>query len=101
MCRKSVPSRPTPRRYSPSARARLGGPYTSGRAGYVVKLEEKQEPTAQDLAAHLDETKDKLLNDKRERFFSVFVGNLMERYKTERRIVQTKQATTPQLGQAG
>ncbi len=78
----------------------VSGPLTSGRSGFVVKIEEKQEPTAADLAAHFDETKDKLLNDKRERFFSVFVGNLMDRYKAEKRILQTKQATTPQLGQA-
>jgi peptidyl-prolyl cis-trans isomerase D len=76
------------------SQGQVGGPFTSARSAFVVKIDEKQEPTAQDLATHFQETKDKLLNDKRERVFAVFVGNLMDRYKTEKRIMLTKQATT-------
>lgn len=76
------------------AQGQIGGPFTGGRAVYVVKIDEKQEPTPEDLASHFDATKDKMLGDKRERVFAVFVGNLMDRYKAEKRILLTKQATT-------
>ena len=82
------------------SQGQIGGPFNSGRSGYVLKLEEKQEPTPQDLAAHLDATKDKMLSDKRERVFSVFVSNLTDRYKAEKRILESKQAAPSPLGKA-
>lgn len=79
----------------------VGGPFDSGHGDYVVKIVEKQEPAAQDVAQHLEETKDKMLSDKRERVFAVYLGNLMDRYKAEKRILLTKQAAAaPQLGQS-
>jgi len=74
----------------------IGGPFDGGRVGYVVKLDEKQQPSPADVAAHFDASKDKLLNDKRERLFAVFVSTLQERYKNEKRILYTKQ-DAPQL----
>jgi peptidyl-prolyl cis-trans isomerase D len=81
------------------SQGQIGGPFDTARSGYVVKLEEKQEPTPADLAAHFDETRDKLLNDKRERVFSIFVSNLMDRYHKEKRILEAKQATSSPFGQ--
>jgi peptidyl-prolyl cis-trans isomerase D len=78
----------------------VGGPFTTDRSAYMVKLEDKQEPTAADLASHFDATRDKMLQDKREKVFSVYVSNLMDKYKAEKRIMLTKQASAPpQLGQ--
>ena len=71
-----------------------------GKVGYVVKMDDKQQPSAQDVAAHLDETRDKLLNDRRERVFAVFVSNLQERYKAEKRILYTKQDAQLPTGQS-
>jgi peptidyl-prolyl cis-trans isomerase D len=77
--------------------SQIGGPFEAARVDYVVKLDEKQQPTPQELAAHFDETKDKLLKDKRERMFSVFVSNLQERYKNEKRILYTTKQDSSQL----
>jgi peptidyl-prolyl cis-trans isomerase D len=78
----------------------IGGPFDGGRVSYAVKLDEKQQPSAADVAAHFDATKDKLLNDKRERLFAVFVSTLQERYKNEKRILYTKQDAQLPLGQS-
>jgi peptidyl-prolyl cis-trans isomerase D len=79
----------------------IGGPFDGGRVSYAVKLDDKQSPTPEDVASHFDATKDKLLNDKRERMFAVFLSALQERYKNEKRILYTKQdAQQLPLGQS-
>jgi peptidyl-prolyl cis-trans isomerase D len=64
----------------------------NGRDGFVIKMVEKQEPSAQDVAANFDATRDKLLEDKREKMFGVFVTDLQQRYEKEKRILYNKKA---------
>jgi peptidyl-prolyl cis-trans isomerase D len=58
----------------------------SGRTGIVAKLTEKQQPTPEEIQKNLDQTRDAILNQKREEMFAVFVTNLTEKYQKEGRI---------------
>ena len=81
----------------------ISGPIRGDRTGVVAQLDDKQEPTAADVAQHLQQAKDALLDQNREEAFAVFVTNLTEQYQKEKRIVVSKQAQAmPQMpGQQG
>ena len=59
----------------------FSGPISAGRNGVVVKIVDKQEPSADDLAKNLDQTRDGLLNEKRQQAFSVFMSGVWNDYK--------------------
>ena len=81
----------------------ISGPIRGDRTGVVAKLDDKQEPSAADVAQHLQQAKEALLDQNREEAFAVFVSSLTEQYQKEKRIVVSKQAQTmPQMpGQPG
>ena len=81
----------------------ISGPIRGDRTGVVAKLDDKQEPSAADVAQHLPQAKDALLDQNREEAFAVFVSSLTEQYQKDKRIVVSKQAQAmPQLpGQPG
>ncbi len=81
----------------------ISGPIRGDRTGVVAKLDDKQEPSAADVAQHLQQAKEALLDQNREEAFAVFVSSLTEQYQKEKRIVVSKQAQSmPQLpGQPG
>lgn len=56
------------------------------RNGVVAKLIDKQEPTPEDITKNLDQSRDALLNERRDQMFQVFVSNLVSRYEKEGRI---------------
>ncbi|HTZ58814.1 MAG TPA: peptidylprolyl isomerase [Acidobacteriaceae bacterium] len=66
----------------------------NGRSGVVAKLDEKQEPTADEIAKNFDATRDSLLNEKREQMFEVFATALMDRYQKDGGIRINKHAQT-------
>src|SRR6204780_4480352 len=45
----------------------------TGHSGIVAKIDDKQQPSAAEIAKNLDATRDQLLSDKREQMFAVFV----------------------------
>jgi peptidyl-prolyl cis-trans isomerase D len=59
----------------------ISGPINEGTNGGVLQLDDKQEPTADDIAKNFGATKDKLLNAQREQVFQVFAGTLLDRYE--------------------
>jgi peptidyl-prolyl cis-trans isomerase D len=76
----------------------ISGPIRGDHTGVVAKLDEKQEPSAQDLAQHLDQAKESLLDQKREEAFAVFVSDVAEKYQKQGRVVMSKQPmSAPQL----
>lgn len=81
----------------------ISGPIRGATTGIVAKLDDKQLPPAQDVAQHLPQAKEALLDQNREEAFAVFVSNLTEQYQKNGRIVVSKQAQAmPQLpGQSG
>jgi peptidyl-prolyl cis-trans isomerase D len=70
----------------------ISGPITSAAGGFVVQITEKQAPTEQDLNMKFEEARDKLLNQRRDEMFGVFVSDLQKRYENEKRIAYNKQA---------
>ncbi len=66
--------------------------------GVVAKIDDKQEPSAQDMAAHFDATRETLLNQRRDQAFEVFAGQLLASYQKGGRIlVNRKMQQNPQL----
>lgn len=69
----------------------------SGRTGVVAKLTEKQQPTPDEIQKNFDQTRDSILNQRREEMFEVFVTSLTDKYQKEGRIRIHKQAQQPGL----
>jgi peptidyl-prolyl cis-trans isomerase D len=59
----------------------ISGPINAGRTGVVAKLMDKQQPSDADLAKNLDQTKDQILDEKRQEAFQVFASNVISEYK--------------------
>jgi peptidyl-prolyl cis-trans isomerase D len=76
----------------------ISGPINEGANGVVLELTDKQEPNADDIAKNLPATRTKLLDQKRQEAFSVFIGNLMDRYEKAKAITYTKKQTALPLG---
>jgi peptidyl-prolyl cis-trans isomerase D len=72
-------------------------PINTGRTGVVAEVLDKQQPTADEIAKNLDQTRDTLLNQRRDEMFDVFVSNLVDQYQKQGRIriSQKPSALTP------
>ncbi len=57
------------------------GAINAGRTGVVVKIVDKQEPTADEIAKNFDQTRDQMLDQKRNEAFSVFMSGVWNDYK--------------------
>jgi peptidyl-prolyl cis-trans isomerase D len=66
----------------------------TGHSGIVAKIDEKQEPTPDEIAKNFDTTREALLNERREQMFAVFVTALTERYEKSGGIRMNKRAQT-------
>jgi peptidyl-prolyl cis-trans isomerase D len=75
----------------------LSGPINAGRTGVVVKLLDKQEPTADEIAKNFDPTRDALLEQRRNDAFSLFMNTVMDDYRKHKRILipRAKSDETP------
>jgi len=69
-------------------------PINTGHSGIVAKIDDKQEPTAEETAKNLDTTREQLLSERREQMFSVFVTSLTDRYEKQGGIRMNKKAQT-------
>jgi peptidyl-prolyl cis-trans isomerase D len=61
-------------------------PINSQRTGVVAKLTQKQQPTQDEVQKNFEQTRDALLNQKREDMYSVFITNLVDQYQKQGRI---------------
>ncbi|HKN19799.1 MAG TPA: peptidylprolyl isomerase [Terracidiphilus sp.] len=59
----------------------FSGPINAGRTGVVVKILDKQEPTADEIAKNFDQMRDQILAQKRNEAFSVFMSGVWDDYK--------------------
>src|SRR6202034_2122497 len=66
----------------------------TGHSGIVAKIDEKQQPSADEVAKNLDATRDQLLSERREQMFAVFVTALTDRYEKQGGIRMNKRAQT-------
>jgi peptidyl-prolyl cis-trans isomerase D len=75
----------------------ISSPINAGRTGVVAKLLDKQEPSADEIAKNFDQTRDRLLEQRREEVFEVFVSALQDDYKKHNRIQFNKKAQGPEI----
>jgi len=73
----------------------ISGPINASRTGVVVKLLDKQEPSADEIAKNLDQTRDQMLEEKRSQAFNVFMSGIMDDYKKHNRIRLNAKAQSP------
>ncbi len=76
----------------------ISGPISAGRTGVVAKLSAKTEPTDDDIKKNFDQTRDQILSQRRGEAFQMFVTNVTNEYKKNKRIVVNTKATTPDTG---
>ncbi len=58
----------------------FSGPIDAGRTGVVAKILDKQEPTADEIAKNFDQTREEILDEKRNQAFSVFMNGVWNDY---------------------
>jgi peptidyl-prolyl cis-trans isomerase D len=73
----------------------ISGPINAGRAGVVLSVIEKQEPTADDIAKNFAQTREQLLNAQHEEIFRVYIGNLTEKYEKSGAVRFSKKQPAP------
>ena len=75
----------------------ISGPITAERNGVVVKILDKQEPTADEIAKNFDQTRDQLLRQRQEQAFGVFASGVWSDYKKRNLIRINAKPQGPQL----
>jgi peptidyl-prolyl cis-trans isomerase D len=73
----------------------FSGPINTGRTGFVAKITEKQEPTGDETAKNFDQTRETLLDQRRDDTFAVFISSLQQKYEKEGRIRMNRKAQPP------
>ena len=76
----------------------ISGPIDTGRSGVVAKIVDKQEPSADDIAKNFDQTREQILDQRRNEAFGVFLSSVFDDYKKHNLIrINAKPQTGPQL----
>jgi peptidyl-prolyl cis-trans isomerase D len=68
----------------------ISGPINEGPNGTVAQVVDKQEPTPEDLAKNLPETREKLLDQQRQEAFNLFAESLLQRYQQNGGVVYSR-----------
>jgi len=79
----------------------VSNPINLGRAGVVLSIVDKQEPTTEDIAKNFDQTREQLLNDQREEIFRVYVGNVTKKYEDAGAVRYSKKQQGPTVPVGG
>jgi peptidyl-prolyl cis-trans isomerase D len=79
----------------------ISNPINLGRAGIVLDVTDKQEPTAEDIAKNFGQTREQLLNEQREEIFRVYVGTVTKKYEDAGAVRYSKKQSTPALPVGG
>jgi peptidyl-prolyl cis-trans isomerase D len=77
------------------AKGAISGPINVGRAGVVLSVTDKQEPTAEDMAKNFNATREKLLGEQREEIFRVYIGDLTQKYEKGGAVRYSKKPAAP------
>ena len=74
----------------------ISGPIDTERTGVVAKIVDKQQPTAEEMAKGFDQTRDELLDQRRNQAFGVFLSGLWDNYR-KHGLVRINSKSTPPL----
>jgi len=77
----------------------ISGPINAGRTGVVAKLTDKQQPSDADVAKNLDQTKDQILEQKRQEAFGVFANTVISEYKKKNLVRINSKGQAPLSGE--
>jgi peptidyl-prolyl cis-trans isomerase D len=77
------------------AKGAISGPINTGRAGIVLSVVDKQEPTADDITKNFAATREGLLNQQREEIFRVYIGELTQKYEKGGAVRYSKKQPEP------
>lgn len=69
----------------------------TGHTGVVIKMDDKQQPDAAEIAKNFDATREQLLETRRNNMFAVFVTNLTANYE-KRGLIRLSKSPTSALG---
>ena len=75
----------------------ISGPIDAGRTGVVVKIDDKQQPTPDEIQKNYDQTRDEILEQRRNESFQVFASNVINDYKKHGRVAFNAKAQNSQL----
>lgn len=75
----------------------ISGPLNTGQSGIVLAVTDKQEPSTDDIAKNFNQTRNQMLNQKREEVFSIYVGTLEAKYQKAGAIRQKVKPAQPGL----
>ncbi|HEX4005757.1 MAG TPA: peptidyl-prolyl cis-trans isomerase [Acidobacteriaceae bacterium] len=67
----------------------------NGTTGVVAKIDDKQAPSAADVAKNVDTTRDTLLNQRRDQMYDVFVSSLVNSYEKSGRVLLNRKMQQP------
>ncbi len=70
----------------------LSGPINTGPNGIVLQVQDKQEPTADEIAKNFTATREKLLSTERQEYFNAYAENLVARYEKAGAVVLGQKA---------
>jgi len=70
----------------------ISGPIDAGRTGVVAKIDNKQEPTPDEISKNFDQTRDQFLDQRRNEAFSVFMSGVWNDYKKHKLVVLNAKA---------
>jgi peptidyl-prolyl cis-trans isomerase D len=59
----------------------ISGPLNTGTTGVVLEVTDKQQPSAEDIAKNFNQTRNQMLNTRREEVFELYVGSLQQKYE--------------------
>jgi len=74
----------------------ISGPIAAGRTGVVAKIVMKTEPSPDEITKNLDQTREQILDGKRNEAFEVFASNIINDYKKHNRVLFNRKAKGPQ-----
>ena len=75
----------------------ISGPLNTGPNGVVLAVTDKQEPSTDDIAKNFTQTRNQMLNQKREEVFEIYVGTLEGKYEKAGAIRQKVKPAQPGL----
>jgi peptidyl-prolyl cis-trans isomerase D len=77
----------------------ISGAISAGRTGVVARIVDKVAPTDQDIQKSFDQTREQMLEQRRNEAFSVFASNVADTYKKKNLIRYNAKAATPDQGE--
>ena len=76
----------------------LSSPIKSGQSVVVAKIVDKVQPNPAEIASNLGQTREQILEQRRQEAFSVLLGGVMDQYKKDKLIrMSAKAKTTPEI----